>query len=91
MQQTLNLCEYYLLCTVVGLNLISCNSLLTYPYLHFVRTHLMGRILGAQGLSPTPIDTKGFQSVIRLIETVRMHILVLGQTCLVQVRYYIFL
>ena len=76
MQQTLNLCEYYSLCTVVGLNLISCNSLLTYPYLHFVRTHLMGRILGAQGLSPTPIDTKGFQSVIRLIETVRMHILV---------------
>jgi len=32
-------------------------------------THLMGRILGAQGLEPTPIDTKGFQSVIKLIET----------------------
>ena len=32
-------------------------------------THLMGRILGAQGLSPTPIDTKGFQNVLRLIET----------------------
>lgn len=32
-------------------------------------THLMGRILGVQGLEPTPIDTKGFQSVIKLIET----------------------
>lgn len=31
-------------------------------------THLMGRILGAQGLQPTPIDTKGFQSVLKLIE-----------------------
>ena len=32
-------------------------------------THLMGRILGGQGLQATPIDTKGFQSVLRLIET----------------------
>ncbi|KAL3805103.1 hypothetical protein HJC23_003331 [Cyclotella cryptica] len=32
-------------------------------------THLMGRILGAQGLQATPIDTKGFQSVLKLIET----------------------
>ena len=31
-------------------------------------THLMGRILGAQGLVATPIDTRGFQSVLRLIE-----------------------
>ncbi|KAL7532344.1 hypothetical protein ACHAXR_004571 [Thalassiosira sp. AJA248-18] len=31
-------------------------------------THLMGRILGAQGLTKTPIDTKGFQSVLKLIE-----------------------
>ena len=31
-------------------------------------THLMGRILGAQGLQPTPIDTRGFQSVLKLIE-----------------------
>ena len=30
-------------------------------------THLMGRILGAQGLEPTPIDTKGFDSVMKLI------------------------
>eukprot|EP00985_Skeletonema_marinoi_P007371 scaffold3223_cov161-Skeletonema_marinoi.AAC.3 len=32
-------------------------------------THLMGRILGAQGLQATPVDTKGFQNVLRLIET----------------------
>jgi arogenate dehydrogenase (NADP+) len=32
-------------------------------------THLMGRILGAQGLSETPIDTKGFQSVLSLIDS----------------------
>ncbi|KAL7486771.1 hypothetical protein ACHAW6_012374 [Cyclotella cf. meneghiniana] len=31
-------------------------------------THLMGRILGAQGLQPTPIDTRGFQSVLKLVE-----------------------
>jgi arogenate dehydrogenase (NADP+) len=32
-------------------------------------THLMGRILGAQGLSKTPIDTKGFQSVLKLVDS----------------------
>lgn len=32
-------------------------------------THLMGRILGEQGLSVTPIDTKGFESVLQLIST----------------------
>ncbi len=32
-------------------------------------THLMGRILGAQGLEPTPIDTKGFDSVLKLVDT----------------------
>jgi len=32
-------------------------------------THLVGRILGIQGLKATPIDTTGFQSVLRLIET----------------------
>jgi len=32
-------------------------------------THLMGRILGTQGLSPTPIDTKGFESVLKLVGT----------------------
>jgi len=32
-------------------------------------THLMGRILGEQGLSNTPIDTTGFQSVLKLVDT----------------------
>ena len=32
-------------------------------------THLMGRILGNQGLAPTPIDTMGFQSVLKLIDS----------------------
>lgn len=32
-------------------------------------THLMGRILGAQGLSKTPIDTSGFQSVLKLVDS----------------------
>mmetsp|Transcript_36631 Transcript_36631/g.41789 ORF Transcript_36631/g.41789 Transcript_36631/m.41789 type:complete len:415 (-) Transcript_36631:70-1314(-) len=31
-------------------------------------THLMGRILGEQGLSNTPIDTTGFQSVLQLVD-----------------------
>lgn len=30
-------------------------------------THLMGRILGSQGLQKTPIDTIGFESVLKLI------------------------
>jgi prephenate dehydrogenase len=32
-------------------------------------THLMGRILGSQGLCKTPIDTKGFESVLKLIDS----------------------
>lgn len=32
-------------------------------------THLMGRILGDQGLAITPIDTKGFESVLQLIDS----------------------
>jgi prephenate dehydrogenase len=32
-------------------------------------THLMGRILGAQGLRMTPIDTKGFESVLNLVKS----------------------
>lgn len=32
-------------------------------------THLIGRVLGSQGLSPTPIDTSGFQSVLKLVDT----------------------
>jgi len=31
-------------------------------------THLMGRILGEQGLEATPIDTRGFQSVLDLVD-----------------------
>jgi len=32
-------------------------------------THLVGRVLGNQGLSETPIDTSGFQSVLKLIDS----------------------
>lgn len=32
-------------------------------------THLVGRILGAQGLEPTPIDTKGFDSVLKVVDS----------------------
>jgi len=31
-------------------------------------THLVGRILGMLDLRPTPIDTKGFESVLKLVE-----------------------
>jgi prephenate dehydrogenase len=31
-------------------------------------THLTGRILGKQNLVSTPIDTKGFQTVLNLVE-----------------------
>jgi arogenate dehydrogenase (NADP+), plant len=31
-------------------------------------THLTGRILWEQNLVPTPIDTKGFQTVLNLVE-----------------------
>jgi hypothetical protein len=39
-------------------------------------THLTGRILAQQGLRPTPIDTKGFQSLLGVVDTtckVRSH------------------
>jgi arogenate dehydrogenase (NADP+) len=32
-------------------------------------THLVGRVLGSQGLAETPIDTSGFQSVLKLVGT----------------------
>ncbi len=32
-------------------------------------THLVGRVLGSQGLAETPIDTSGFQSVLRLVDS----------------------
>jgi prephenate dehydrogenase len=31
-------------------------------------THLTGRILDKQNLAPTPIDTKGFQTVLNLVD-----------------------
>lgn len=48
---------------------MSCKSHDGYTANSQFITHLMGRILGGQGLQATPIDTKGFQSVLRLIET----------------------
>jgi arogenate dehydrogenase (NADP+) len=30
-------------------------------------THLVGRVLGSQGLAETPIDTSGFESVLKLV------------------------
>jgi arogenate dehydrogenase (NADP+) len=32
-------------------------------------THLVGRVLGNQGLAQTPIDTSGFESVLRLVDS----------------------
>lgn len=32
-------------------------------------THLVGRVLGSQGLAQTPIDTSGFQSVLKLVDS----------------------
>ncbi len=34
-------------------------------------THITGRMLWQQNLVPTPIDTKGFQTVLNLVENVR--------------------
>lgn len=47
---------------------LSCKDHDTYASDSQFITHLMGRILGQQGLQPTPIDTRGFQSVLKLIE-----------------------
>jgi len=46
---------------------LSCKDHDSYAANSQFITHLMGRILGAQGLEPTPIDTKGFESVMKLI------------------------
>jgi prephenate dehydrogenase len=48
---------------------MSCKSHDEYAANSQFITHLMGRILGAQGLSKTPIDTKGFESVLKLIDS----------------------
>ena len=54
-----------------GCNMIplSCSDHDSYSANSQFITHLVGRILGVQGLKATPIDTTGFQSVLRLIET----------------------
>ncbi|GFH58324.1 arogenate dehydrogenase (NADP+), plant [Chaetoceros tenuissimus] len=33
-------------------------------------THFLGRVLGQQGLEPTPVDTKGFESVLGVVHSV---------------------
>mmetsp|Transcript_39940 Transcript_39940/g.93755 ORF Transcript_39940/g.93755 Transcript_39940/m.93755 type:complete len:406 (-) Transcript_39940:702-1919(-) len=48
---------------------LSCNDHDKYAANSQFITHLVGRILGAQGLVETPIDTKGFESVRTLIGT----------------------
>jgi arogenate dehydrogenase (NADP+) len=48
---------------------MSCKSHDEYAANSQFITHLMGRILGTQGLSRTPIDTKGFESVLKLIDS----------------------
>lgn len=48
---------------------MSCKSHDEYAANSQFITHLMGRILGTQGLSQTPIDTKGFESVLKLIDS----------------------
>jgi prephenate dehydrogenase len=47
---------------------MSCREHDTYAANSQFITHLMGRILGSQGLEHTPIDTSGFQSVLKLVD-----------------------
>jgi len=48
---------------------LSCKDHDTYAANSQFLTHLMGRILGEQGLTQTPIDTKGFENVLKLVDT----------------------
>jgi prephenate dehydrogenase len=48
---------------------LSCKEHDAYAANSQFLTHLMGRILGEQGLQSTPIDTKGFESVLKLVGT----------------------
>lgn len=48
---------------------MSCREHDTYAANSQFITHLMGRILGSQGLEHTPIDTSGFQSVLKLVDS----------------------
>ena len=46
---------------------LSCAAHDTYAANSQFVTHMVGRVLGSQGLQETPIDTSGFQSVLKLI------------------------
>jgi arogenate dehydrogenase (NADP+), plant len=48
---------------------LSCSDHDAYAANSQFVTHLIGRVLGSQGLTPTPIDTSGFQSVLKLVDT----------------------
>jgi prephenate dehydrogenase len=48
---------------------LSCSDHDAYAANSQFITHLVGRVLGFQGLSKTPIDTSGFQSVLKLIDS----------------------
>jgi len=48
---------------------LSCKDHDAYAANSQFLTHLMGRILGEQGLAPTPIDTKGFENVLKLVDS----------------------
>ena len=48
---------------------LSCREHDSYAANSQFVTHLVGRVLGSQGLSQTPIDTSGFQSVLKLIDS----------------------
>ena len=48
---------------------MTCKEHDTYAANSQFVTHLIGRVLGSQGLVETPIDTIGFQSVLNLIDS----------------------
>lgn len=48
---------------------LSCKDHDAYAARSQFVTHLTGRILGEQGLAPTPIDTKGFENVLALVDS----------------------
>lgn len=54
-----------------GCNMVpmSCRAHDAYAANSQFITHLVGRVLGNQGLSQTPIDTSGFQSVLKLVDS----------------------
>lgn len=48
---------------------MSCRDHDAYAANSQLITHFIGRVLGAQGLVATPIDTSGFQSVLKLVDS----------------------